>query len=92
LRNEVPHSVAVAVEKLSERDTEWVADITIYIDRASQRPILLGRKGRLIRTVQEMAEAELSEMYDKKVRLYLWIKVQKDWAKNPWLLKQMGYI
>ena len=91
LKDELPHAIAVRVDKLTEKEDRWDVDILIYVNRSSQKGILIGHKGRLIKQVKAQAESELMEMYEKKIRLHLWVKVEKDWAKNHFILKQLGY-
>ena len=62
------------------------------MQRHSQKGIVLGAKGRLLRNVQRAAQKQLSEMYDRRITLHLWVKVEKDWSKNYWLLKKFGYV
>lgn len=92
LRADVPHAVAVATEKVEDLPDEVRVDATIYVEKPSQRPILLGEKGRMIRNIRRKSEKALKEIYGKPHRLTLWIKVEKNWTKNYWLLKKFGYI
>lgn len=91
LHDELPHCVAVWVETISEGETEWKVEADIYIERHSQKGIVIGEKGRLLKSVKHHAEKELSDMYGLPVRLSLWVKVEKDWRKNFWILKKLGY-
>lgn len=91
LKDELPHAIAVRVDKLTEKDNRWDVDVLIYVNRSSQKGIVIGHKGQLINKVKAQAEAELTEMYGNRVRLHLWVKVEKNWAKNHWILKQLGY-
>ncbi len=91
LRDEIPHHIAVWVEDIRERDNGWDVEAFIYVNRHSQKGIVIGEKGRLLRAVRREAEKELSEIYERAIRLELWVKVEKDWIKNFWLLKKLGY-
>lgn len=92
LRHELPHALAVGVDELEEGpDGSWDIRAIVYVDRPSQKGIILGHKGRMLRKVQRQAEAELCKVYDRPVKLKLWIKVEKHWARNFWLLKKLGY-
>ena len=91
LHDELPHCVAVWVETINEGEKEWKVDADIYIERHSQKGIVIGEKGRLLKSVKHHAEKELAEMYGLPVRLNLWVKVEKDWRKNFWILKKLGY-
>ena len=92
LQDEMPHSIAVWVEDINESGEGWDVDAVVYVQRHSQKGIVIGHKGRLLRTVRRAAEAELAAMYEVPVRVGLWVKVETNWAKNFWLLKKFGYI
>ncbi len=92
LRQELPHAVAVWVERLDEEEPEWTARVVIYVNKYSQKGIVIGEKGRMLRRVRRAAEAELQEVYGRKINLDLWVKVEKDWGRNFWLLKKFGYV
>lgn len=91
LREELPHAVTVWVDAVDEGDTEWVAHGAIYVNKPSQKGIVIGDKGRLLRKVRRAAEAELQVMYNRPVKLDLWVKVEPNWNRNYWLLKKFGY-
>jgi GTP-binding protein Era len=91
LRDELPHSIAVWVENVGEGEAGWEVEAVIYVSRASQKGIVIGEKGRLLRRVRRAAEPELSEMYGRPVTLSLWVKVEPHWMRNFWLLKRLGY-
>lgn len=92
LREELPHAVAVWVEKLDETETEWTVKAVIYVNKYSQKGIVIGEKGRRMRKVRRSSERELTAMYGLPVNLELWVKVEKDWSRNFWLLKKFGYV
>ena len=93
LRDEVPHEVGVAVKDLHEdRRRGWDVAVTIYVNRASQKGIVIGPRGSLLKAVRLSAEPELSDMFGVKVRLELWVKVEPNWMKNNRLLAEMGYL
>jgi len=95
LHDELPHDLAVRVESVEETDTLWTIyadNADILVNRPTQKGILIGDKGRLLRKVKREATADLESMYERKVELVLWIKVEKNWAKNHWILKQLGYL
>ena len=91
LHDELPHAVAVWIESIDEREKKWVVTATIYVERHSQKGIVIGNKGRLLKWVREQAEKELYEMYGVRFQLKLWVKVEKNWRKNFWMLKKFGY-
>ena len=93
LRDEVPHEVGVAVKDLYEdRKRGWDVAVTIYVNRPSQKGIVIGPRGSLLKAVRLSAEPELSDMFGVKVRLELWVKVEPNWMKNNRLLAEMGYL
>ncbi|MFT5241858.1 MAG: GTP-binding protein Era, partial [Kiritimatiellia bacterium] len=92
LKDELPHAIAVNVTKLEESDKEWKVEATILVNRSSQKGIVIGEKGRLLKRITQSAQKELSTMFDIRVRLRLWVKVEKNWAQNVSTLKQLGYI
>lgn len=91
LRDELPHRVAVCVDKVTEKADGWDVDALIYVDRPSQKGIVIGHKGRLLKTINREAVADLDEMFDCSIKLHLWVKVEKNWARNHWILQKMGY-
>jgi len=91
LHDELPHSVAVWIEDIDEQEKKWTVDAVIYVERHSQKGIVIGEKGRLLKWVREQAEKELYEMYGVRFKLKLWVKVEKNWRKNFWMLKKFGY-
>lgn len=91
LHDELPHSVAVWIEEIDEQEKKWTVDATIYVERHSQKGIVIGEKGRLLKWVREQAEKELHEMYGVRFKLKLWVKVEKNWRRNFWMLKKFGY-
>ena len=93
LRDEVPHEVGVAVKDLYEnRKGGWDVAVTIYVNRPSQKGIVIGPRGSLLKAVRQSAEPELSDMFGVKVQLELWVKVEPNWMKNNRLLVEMGYL
>ncbi len=91
LHDELPHSVAVWIENIDEQEKKWTVDAMIYVERHSQKGIVIGEKGRLLKWVREQAEKDLYEMYGVRFKLNLWVKVEKNWRKNFWMLKKFGY-
>jgi GTPase len=92
LRDEIPHDLAVRVDDIKEDGEDWVVYADILINRPSQKGIIIGQKGRLLRKVKREAELELESMYGHKVELKLWVKVEKGWTKNHFMLRQLGYV
>ncbi len=91
LRDEVPHELGVRIEHFHETPDKWRVDATILVNRPSQKPMVIGPRGRIIHEVRKAAEKELGEQYGVKVALSLWVKVERNWMGNFWILRQMGY-
>ncbi|MDF7806377.1 GTPase Era [Pontiellaceae bacterium B12219] len=91
LEQELPHCLAVWVEEIHEQEKKWTVDVSIMVERHSQKGIVIGDKGRLIKWVREQAEKELYEMYGVHFKLNMWVSVEKNWRKNFWILKKLGY-
>ena len=91
LREELPHEIGVRVDEIREEGGAWQVAATVLINRPSQKAIVLGPKGRTLRAVKRLAEPEIGAMFDVSVALELWVKVEKDWAKNFWVLRELGY-
>jgi len=92
LRDEVPHETGVVVTDLAEWDDCWKVAVTIYVNRPSQKGIVIGPRGGNLKAVRTSAEPELSDMFGVRVKLELWVKVEPDWMKNKRLLAEMGYL
>ncbi|SFJ08716.1 GTPase Era [Thermoflavimicrobium dichotomicum] len=92
-REEIPHSVAVVVEEMSKRANRNLIDIraTIFTERPSQKGILIGKKGSLLKEVGKRAREELERLLGSQIFLDLWVKVKKDWRNEEMLLRQFGY-
>lgn len=89
---EVPHSVAVLVDEFKERpDGVVYISATIYVERDSQKKIILGKGGQQIKQIGQGARVEIEEMVDGKVYLELWVKVWEQWRRNDRWLRELGY-
>lgn len=92
-REEVPHSVAVQVEEMEKREGKELIDIdaVIYVERDSQKGIVIGKGGRMLKEIGTRARQEIEPLLGEKVFLKLHVKVEKDWAKRPQMIKRLGY-
>ncbi len=90
-KEEIPHSVAIKVSKYEEREDIDKIYADIYCETKSQKIILIGKNGSMLKTIGTDARKELEEITEKKVYLELTVKVEKDWRKNDRLLKEFGY-
>lgn len=91
-RQEVPHGVAVVVERYEERGEDRASiEATIYVERDSQKGIIIGAGGKMLKSIGQSAREEIEALTERHVYLQLWVKVRKDWRKKDPLLRQMGY-
>lgn len=92
-REEIPHSVAVLIEEMALREHSNTLYIRaeIYTTRKSQKGILIGKQGTLLKEIGKLAREELENLFGSKVYLDLWVKVKKDWQNEDFLLRQFGY-
>ena len=88
---EIPYSVEVVTEQFQEKETAIVIDAVIYVERDSQKGIIIGHKGEMIKKVGTEARIDLEKFFGKKIHLSLFVKVRKDWRKNERDLKGFGY-
>jgi len=92
-REEIPHSVAVVVEEMIPRQDRGTVYIraTIYAERPSQKGILIGKRGAMLKEVGRLAREEIERLLGNKVYLDLWVKVKKDWRNEEAYLRRFGY-
>ena len=89
---EIPHSVAVVVEQIQERNNGTVAlSAVIYTERDSQKAILIGKGGNMLKEVGRRAREEIENLLGSKVYLELWVKVKKDWRNKMSDLRNFGF-
>ena len=89
--DEIPHAVAVKIEKYEEHDDIDKIYATIYCEQKSQKGILIGKGGSLLKKIGTEARIDLEEITEKKVFLSLEVKVETDWRKKDNILKSFGY-
>jgi len=93
MKKEVPHSVAVKVDNIEERESKVLfIQATIIVERKSQKAIVIGKKANILKEVGQEARLELEKVFERRIYLELWVKVQKDWQKNMETLRELGYI
>lgn len=91
-RDEIPHSIAVEVEEFKERDNDDVyIRATIFVERDSQKGIVIGAKGSLLKKIGQQARTDIEGLLGCRVYLDLWVKVKADWRNKDKALKQFGY-
>ncbi|HCK66405.1 MAG TPA: GTPase Era, partial [Anaerolineae bacterium] len=93
LRDEVPHSLAVRLDEFKERENGMAyISATILVERESQKGIVIGEGGKMMKAIGSAARKEIEEMGGRKVFLELRVKVEKDWRDNPHALRVLGYL
>ncbi|WP_017472605.1 GTPase Era [Amphibacillus jilinensis] len=91
-REEVPHSVAVLIEKIETKPDEKVlVQASIIIERKSQKGIIIGKQGKMLKDIGIQARQDIERLLGTKVYLELWVKVQKDWRNRDHYLHEYGY-
>jgi GTP-binding protein Era len=92
-KEEIPHAVAVQVEEFDESRRPHLVKIraVIFVERDSQKGILIGKHGRMLKAIGAEARAEIEALLGAKVFLDLWVKVWKNWRKDPRALRALGY-
>ena len=92
LSDEVPHGIAVGVEKMSERDDKDILDISavIYCEKESHKGIIIGKGGAMLKKASTAARIELEEFFQIKVNLKCWVKVKEDWRNRENLIRSFG--
>lgn len=93
---EVPHSIAVTIEEMKEKKDRDNNDIiyiraNIYCEKLSQKGIIIGKDGKMLKKIGEISRKDIENFLQKKVFLDLWVKVYKNWRKDPFALKNLGY-
>ena len=91
LDEEIPHGIAVTIEKMKWRKDIVDIDATIICERESHKGIIIGRQGSMLKKIGTEARKDIEKMLDSRVNLQLWVKVKKDWRDSDFLLKNFGY-
>lgn len=93
LSDEIPHGIAVAIDRMHERPNGSIIDIdaTIVCERNSHKGIIIGKQGAMLKKIGSQARADMEALLDCKVNLKLWVKVKKDWRDSDFLIKNFGY-
>ena len=97
MHQEVPHEMGILVKRIKEegkgkKEEVWKVDVEVLVNRASQKPIVIGKGAETVKYVRKCAERELSEVFGVKVEMEIWVRVEPNWMKNERLLAEMGYL
>ena len=93
LNEEVPHGLAISIEKFKKREDKNIYDIeaNIYVERDSHKGILIGKGGSMLKRIGTEAREDAERLLDGKVNLQIWVKVEKNWRERDNLVKRFGY-
>lgn len=92
-RDEIPHSVAIEIINVTRRDNgKDKFDINIYVERDSQKGIIIGKQGKMLKEIGIEARKEIESLLGIQIYLELWVKVKDDWRKKKPFLKELGYV
>lgn len=92
-REEVPHAVFVDVDMIERRSEDLLyIGATIYVERKSQKGIIIGKKGEMLKDIGSKARLEIQQLLGDKVFLEIWVKVKADWRNKNTTLKEFGYV
>lgn len=89
---EVPHGIAVAIEKMSEREGRNILDVeaTIYCERETHKGMIIGKNGSMLKNISTYARQDLEKFFDIKVNLHTWVKVKENWRNKEGLIRNFG--
>jgi len=90
-RDEIPYAASVTVENFNESENKVEIMANIWLERKSQKPILIGKNGEMIKRIRLAAEKEIYAILQKRIKLSLWIKIKPNWRKKKNALKEFGY-
>ena len=91
LNEEIPHGIAVAIDRMKMERKVMHIDATIICERDSHKGIIIGKQGSMLKKIGSTARYEIERMLDCRVNLKLWVKVQKNWRDSDYLMKNFGY-
>ena len=93
LNEEVPHGIGISLNKMTfnEEEDRWEIDADIIVEKASHKSIVLGKKGRMIKSIGMAARESIQKMLEARVRLDLWVRVKEDWRNSERMLNEIGY-
>lgn len=88
---EIPYATAVLIERFTETPDKVVIDSVIWLERQSQKPILIGRNGERLKRIREYAENQLAAFLGQPVQIHLWVKINPRWRQKAHALKELGF-
>ncbi|MCI8293739.1 MAG: GTPase Era [Hespellia sp.] len=91
LNEEIPHGIAVAIDRMKMQKKVMQIDATIVCEKESHKGIIIGKQGAMLKKIGSTARYEIEQMLECKVNLQLWVKVQKNWRDSDFIMKNFGY-
>ena len=91
LNEEIPHGIAVTIEKMNRKKNIVNIEATIICEKDSHKGIIIGKQGNMLKKIGTSARRDIENLLEDKVNLQLWVKVKKDWRDSDFLLKNFGY-
>lgn len=92
LDKEVPHGVAIEIERMREKEKITEINAVIYCEKDTHKGIIIGKNGEMLKKIGTLSRADIEKMLDKKVFLQLWVRVKKDWRNSNYMLKNFGFV
>ena len=90
LNDEIPHGVAVTIERMQQRGDILDIDATVYCEKENHKGIIIGKGGAMLKAVSTDARRDLERLFDSRVNLRCWVKVKEDWRNREGLLRDFG--
>jgi len=90
-REEVPHGIAVVVERFDEEPRVPVIELAVIVDKESHKGIVIGKGGAMLKAVGQEARARVEKLVGKKVHLKIWVRVESGWYESDAKLRELGY-
>lgn len=90
MHQEIPYRLAVTVDSMEEEGEKTIVHATIWIDRASHKPIVLGKQGQGLKAIRTRSEAALMQLWERPFRLHLWVKLREGWAEDQAVIRTLG--
>ena len=92
LQHELPYALTVNIESLQQEQDQIIVHAVIWVEKSSQKQIVIGKKGEMLKAIGTKARLEINKIFNCRIHLQLWVKVQKSWSNNKKALQDLGYI
>ena len=92
LNEELPYALTVGIEKIEQTDTQLIVHAIIWVERPSQKGIVIGKNGALLKHIGQQARLDMNHLLKTSVHLQLWVKVRENWSNDKKALKNLGYL